>query len=315
MSIPVYIFTGFLESGKTSFIRDTLRDPGFTDNEKTLLIACEDGEEEYDEAFLKETNSVLLQIDDLEEFTTELLDKAAKMQKPDRILLEYNGMWEMQLIQKQFPRNWEIYQIVTTINAETYQVYLNNMGPKIIAHVGASELVVFNRCTPELNEMIRKTNVKAMNPRAYIYLEDNEGNAEDYNEGLPLPYDLEAPVVNIKPDDFGTWYIDALNEPKKYDGLTVKFKAEAHKRKEDPDDRFLAGRFAMVCCADDVSFIGFFAVWPEAAEKIRGENVFAEMTAKIKVEYDPEFHGDAPVLYIQDFQEMVPPEDKLLYFR
>ncbi|MCR4601004.1 MAG: hypothetical protein K5767_04610, partial [Clostridia bacterium] len=112
MSIPVYIFTGFLESGKTSFIRDTLRDPGFTDNEKTLLIACEDGEEEYDEAFLKETNSVLLQIDDPEEFTTELLDKAAKMQKPDRILLEYNGMWEMQLIQKQFPRNWEIYQIV-----------------------------------------------------------------------------------------------------------------------------------------------------------------------------------------------------------
>ena len=132
MTIPVYVFAGFLESGKTSFIRDTLLDPGFTQNEKTLIVCCEEGEEEYDEDFLKETHSVLLQIESKEEFKGAVLKKAAMRVKPDRILVEYNGMWEISLLEQEFPRDWEIYQIVTTINAETYEVYLKNMGQRFI---------------------------------------------------------------------------------------------------------------------------------------------------------------------------------------
>ena len=48
MEIPVYLFTGFLESGKTSFIRDLLNDPNFAEGERTLLFLCEEGEEELD---------------------------------------------------------------------------------------------------------------------------------------------------------------------------------------------------------------------------------------------------------------------------
>ena len=267
-----------------------------------------------DEDFLEETNSALLPIESKEDFKGATLKKAAMEVRPDRIIVEYNGMWEIKLMEQEFPRSWEIYQIVTTINAETYEVYLKNMGPKIIEQVGVSELVVFNRCTPELNEMIRTTNVKAMNPRAIIFLEDRNGNAEDYSEGIPLPFDIDAPVIEISDDDFGTWYVDAMNDPEKYDGKTVKVKVQLHRRPEDADNRFIAGRFAMVCCADDISFIAFYAVMDKASEIVTEES-WANITAVIHTEYDKEFHGDAPILYITEFAPCEPLKDDLVYFR
>lgn len=45
--IPVYLFVGFLESGKTKFIQETFEDPNFDSGDKTLLLICEEGEEEY----------------------------------------------------------------------------------------------------------------------------------------------------------------------------------------------------------------------------------------------------------------------------
>lgn len=314
MIIPVYIFAGFLESGKTQFIKDTLLDPGFTENEKTLIVCCEEGEEEYDEEFLEETNCVLLAIDSKADFNGAKLKKAANEIRPDRILVEYNGMWDITLMEQEFPRNWEIYQVVTTINAETYELYLKNFGPKIIEHVGISELVVFNRCTPELNEMIRSTNVRAMNPRAIIFLEDIYGNAEDYSEGIPLPFDIDAPVIELADEDFGTWYVDAVNDPKKYAGKTISLKAQLHRRATDDANRFIAGRFAMVCCADDISFIAFYCVMDRAAEIVEEEG-WAQMKAVIQTEYDEEFGGESPVLHITDFEPCPPLKDDLIYFR
>lgn len=314
MGIPVYIFNGFLESGKTQFIKDTLLDPGFTENETTLIVACEEGEEEYDEQFLADTHSTLLQIDSKEDFTGVNLKKAAMSAKPDRIVMEYNGMWEISLIEQEFPRDWDLYQIITTVNAETYEVYLKNMGPKIIEHVGVSEMVVFNRCTPELCDYIRSTNVKAMNPRALIFLEDNSGDAQDYNEGLPLPFDIDAPVIEINDEDYGTFYVDAMNEPAKYEGKTVKLLVQLHRRPEDLPNRFAGGRFAMVCCADDISFLAFYCDMKNAKNIIEEEG-WARIEAKMKVEYYPEMRDDGPVLYVTNFQPVDAPEEDLVYFR
>lgn len=314
MGIPVYIFNGFLESGKTQFVKDTLLDPGFTENEKTLLVVCEEGEEEYDEQFLKDTNTVVLYIDSKEDFTGVKLKKASIAEKPDRILMEYNGMWEISLIEQEFPRDWELYQIITTINAETYQVYLKNMGPKIIEHVSVSEMVVFNRCTPELSEYIRTTNVKAMNPRALIFLEDISGEAEDYNEGLPLPYDIDAPVIDIKDEDFGVFYVDAMNEPAKYEGKTVKFLAHLHRRDVDLPNRFAGGRFAMVCCADDISFLAFYCDMKNASSIVE-EKGWARIEAEMKTEYYPEMQDDGPVMYVKSYTPVEAPEEDLVYFR
>ena len=314
MGIPVYIFTGFLESGKTRFVKDTLRDPGFTENEKTLLVVCEDGEEEYDEAFLKDTNCTLLMIDAQEDFQGVELKKAALKEKPDRIVMEYNGMWDVSLIEQEFPRDWELYQVITTINAETYEVYLKNMGPKIIEHVRISEMVVFNRCTPELSEYIRTTNVKAMNPQAYIFLEDINGKAEDYNNGLPLPFDIDAPVIEVKDEDYGVFYIDAMNDPEKYEGKTVSLLLQLHREPEYLTGRFAGGRFAMVCCADDISFLAFYCDMKDAKNIIE-ERGWARVEAEMKTEYYPEMRDDGPVLYIKSFTPVQAPEDELVYFR
>lgn len=313
MSLPVYMFTGFLESGKTKFIKDTLLDPGFTENEITLLISCEEGEEEYDKDFLKQARCKLLQLEDPSDFNQEFLQSAAEKAAPDRIVIEFNGMWDLRMISKEFPKDWDLYQIITTINAETYQVYLANMGSKIMEHVANSELIVFNRCTEELKDFIHTTNIRAMNPRAYIYLEDMDGNAEDFSENEPLPYDLDAPVVEIQPDDFGRFYVDAMNAPEKYDGKTVKIYAQLHKRgEEDPPERFAAGRFSMVCCANDIAFLAFFCDMENGQDRVE-ERSYANLTAKVSNEYVKEFHGDCPVLKVTEFEPADAPEDDLLY--
>lgn len=312
-SIPVYVFVGFLESGKTRFIKDTISDPGFTRNEKTLLIACEDGEEEYDSEFLSRTNCKLLMIDSPDEFTGALLVKAFRKEKPDRVVIEYNGMWDLRILDRELPYNWELYQIINTINAETYEIYLNNMGSKIMEHAAAAELIVFNRCTQELKDYIHTTNIRAMNPRAYIFLEDIYGQAEDFSENEPLPFDLDADVVDIPPDLFGRFYVDAMNAPDRYEGKTVKLYAQLHKRPEDPAERFAAGRFSMVCCADDIAFLAFFADMDGADKKVV-ERDYANITAVVAKEFVKEFQDEVPVLKVTDFEPAKAPEDDLVYF-
>ena len=50
--IPVYLFTGFLEGGKTRIIQESMEDKRFNSGEKTLMIQCEDGIEELEEPFI-----------------------------------------------------------------------------------------------------------------------------------------------------------------------------------------------------------------------------------------------------------------------
>ena len=71
IKVPIYLITGFLESGKTSFLSFTLQQDYFQVEGKTLLILCEEGEEEYDEEALKKSNTVVEVIDSEEELTPE----------------------------------------------------------------------------------------------------------------------------------------------------------------------------------------------------------------------------------------------------
>lgn len=165
-----------------------------------------------------------------------------------------------------FPARWELYQIITTVDATTFEVYSNNIGPQMFEHITTADMVVFNRCTDALKEMLYKKNIKAMNPRAAIYLDDLNGNSEDYSRNMPLPFDIDADIIDIKPEDYGLWYIDATGEPEKYDGKTVRFLAQVYRGKDVPAGSFVPGRFGMVCCADDVTFLGFICRYDRAEE-------------------------------------------------
>ena len=229
----------------------------FTENERTVLLLCEEGIEEYDEKWLLHYGTALVPIESEDRLTPNILKRVEQKYQPDRILVEYNGMWKLEKLMQAFPARWELYQIVTTVDATTFELYSNNIGPMMFEHITTADLVVFNRCTDELKDMLYKKNIKAMNPRAAIYLDDVNGNSEDYARNMPLPFDVDADIIDIQPEDYGLWYIDATGDPMKYDGKTVRFLAQAYVGKDVPAGSFVPGRFGMVCCADDVTFLGF----------------------------------------------------------
>lgn len=313
MEIPVYVFAGFLESGKTQFIREILGDPNFTEDECTLLLICEEGIEEYEDAFLRENNTVSVVVEDESELTPETLTALAQQHKPDRILIEWNGMWPLvDLSSKVLPESMPIYQIVTTICGATWGTYSANMGTRMLDHIANADLVVFNRSSEEDKAAIREKNIRAMNPRATIFFEDADGNTEDYMDGMDLPFDLDAPVIEIRNEDYGIWYVDAMNDPKKYEGKTVRIIGMVHRGKDFPPNVFVPGRFGMVCCADDITFIGFMCKAP-ALLTVQQED-WVSVTAKIKVEYYPQFRADAPMLYATEIRPAEKPDPDLVYF-
>ena len=223
MEIPVYLFTGFMDSGKTSLIRQTLVENDFGEGAKTLLIVCEDGEVEYDEAELDEANTQLVMIENEEDFNGETLRKLQDTYKPDQIFVEYNGTWEMAtFLEADLPKGWILVQSLATVDATTFELYLANMRTMIMEQLFASDVVIFNRCDDETPRGKFRRTVKARNRKAQIAYEKADGTVyEDDMEDLP--YDLNQDVIDITDMDYGIWYLDAMENPKKYEGKKVRF--------------------------------------------------------------------------------------------
>ncbi|WP_087065527.1 TIGR03943 family putative permease subunit [Intestinibacillus massiliensis] len=312
MEVPVYLFAGFLESGKTQFISEVLDDPNFTQDERTVLLVCEEGVTEYDEEMLRRTNTVKIVIESAEGLTKPALAAIAAKYKPDRAMIEWNGMWPIASLQDILPDEWPLYQVVTTICGATWELYSANMGAQMLDHIANADLVVFNRSSEADKEKIRAKNIRAMNPRATIFFEDEDGNPEDYMDGMELPFDLDAPVIEVKNEDYGLWYIDAMNDPEKYEGKTVQVTGMVYKSDGFAPDTFVPGRFGMVCCAEDVTFIGFLCKTPAAAA-LKNE-AWVTVTAEVHSEYYPQFRADGPVLYATAIQPAEKPEPDLVYF-
>ena len=127
MAVPVYLFTGFLESGKTTLICNTLLDEGFNDGEKTLLICCEEGVEAYEAKMLESTYTNIVWVDREEDLTADLLVEFDRLYEPDRVMIEFNGMWSVNhFLEMEMPLDWLLVQILTTIDAKTFTAYMNN---------------------------------------------------------------------------------------------------------------------------------------------------------------------------------------------
>lgn len=312
MDIPVYLFTGFLESGKTSFIRDTLEDRDFINDEKTLLIVCEEGEEEYDEVELAGRKIDVVTVEEQKDLTEEFLKRCEEYYKPVRVIIEYNGMWKLDtLIKEAAPENWTVVQVLSTIDATTYEVYSQNMKSMIMEQIKQSDLIIFNRCTEETKRASYRRGIKAFNRKAQIVFEDVYGNPMPQTDE-DLPYDIHADYIDLQDEDYGTWYIDAMENPKKYVGKTVHMKAVVYKNKTFGSQLFVPGRFAMTCCADDITFIGFVCNYP-GADKLPLK-AWVEVEAEIRCEYRKEYKGKGPVLYAKSVKPTQKAEEDLVYF-
>ena len=310
--IPVYLFRGFLESGKTTFIKNTLEDPYFFNGEKTLLIVCEEGEEEFEPSMLAEKNTVMVTVDEQDELNAAFLEELDKKYNPDRVMIEYNGTWTLgDTLMIVSPDRWMYVQNICLIDASTYQSYMSNMGAMIVEQYRDADLVLFNRCNSETKKSFMRSNVKAVNRRAQIMYEASEDSDFDEDED-DLPFDVNAPVIEIGDDDYGLWYMDAMDNPDKYKGKTVKFKALVYKGPMFPKDTMVPGRHAMTCCADDIAFIGYMC----KGDAVKGfkKQDWVNVTAQVKVEYVPAYKDKGPMLYAQKVEKAEPPKEHLVYF-
>ncbi|MCI8594680.1 MAG: hypothetical protein HFF09_05420 [Oscillospiraceae bacterium] len=309
--IPIYLINGFLDAGKTSFIRPMLEGNDFTQDERTLLLLCEEGEEEYDAQALQYHDVSVVMVEEQEELTGEFLRACKKKYRPTQIVIEWNGMWGMEHIIKELPRDFDLYQIVTLVDAGTFENYAANLGPVMMEKILNTDMVIFNRCTNELKERLRKRNLKMLNRRAEMYLEFGPDHAEPYDSGLP-PFDMSGPVLELDDRDYGVWYVDVMDHPERYEGKSVRFCGMVAKSEQFPKGSFVAGRFAMVCCAEDTTFLGMICKGPEHTELENKD--WVEVTAKVKCEYVELYKGDGPILYTEKVERCLPPKEELVTF-
>lgn len=307
---PVYIINGFLESGKTEFISYTLSQPYFQTRGTTLLILCEEGETEYDEDILKRSRTIVEVVDEEEQMTASNLIELEKKYKPERIIIEYNGVWNFKNLK--LPWHWNVEQQITTIDATTFQNYYTNMRSLLAEMIRKSELIIFNRCdglTDQLSSF--KRNVKAVNPQAEIIFEDKDGEVSQIFEE-DLPYDLKDEKLDLDDYGYGIFYLDAMDNLDRYVDKTIKFKAMVLKPENSNDEYFVPGRMAMTCCADDMAFLGYACKYDKCSELANKD--WVEVTATVHKEFWKDYNGEGPVLHAVSVEPTKKPKDEILNF-
>ena len=310
--IPLYLITGFLDSGKTTLLTDTLNMDYFNDGQRTVLLMCEDGEEEYDQQQLSHRNCRMIPIESQEQLNTAFLQEIDRRYQPERVLVEYNGMWPIQILRDlKLPKTWGLYQAIDVIDGTTFEMYRNNMHSMIIDMVTEADMVLFNRCTPDMPMSGWKRSIRAANRMCEIVFEDDKG--EDLEVEDILPYSLEEPHITLEDPDYGIWYLDIQEHPERYVGKTITYKAQAMTGMRLPKGSFVPGRNAMTCCAEDIRFFGFLCKYDRARSLRKGE--WITVTAEIKWENASVYDGEGVVLYAKSVEKAQRPEDPLVYFR
>ena len=294
VQIPVYVFTGFLDSGKTKFIQETLEDPRFNAGERTLLLVCEEGEEEFDFSSYPHQN-VFLEVVDQQTVTTKQLQALAKKHKIQRVVAELNGMQLIGDIYSRFPEDWAIAQEVMFADATTFLTYNANMRNLVMDKLVGGQMVVFNRLVPGQDTMPLHKLVRAANRRIDILYDYTDGTTAFDDVEDPLPFDINAPVILINDEDYALWYRDVTEEPQKYDGKTVSFKGQVAMLRREKNGMFAPGRFVMTCCEDDIQFCGVPCRY-EKAKELEPRSWIA-LTATIRAEKHTLYQGEVgPIL-------------------
>ena len=292
--IPVYVFTGFLDSGKTKFIQETLEDPRFNAGERTLLLVFEEGEEEYDFSAYPSQN-VYMEVLDQQTISTKELQAMAKKYKAQRVVAELNGMQQVGDLYTRFPDGWVVAQEVMFADATTFMAYNANMRNLMMDKLLGAQMVVFNRLEKGADTMPFHKVARAANRKIDILYDYTDGTTEFDDVEDPLPFDIHAPVIDIQDEDYGLWYRDVTEEPEKYQGKTVRFKAQVAMLRREKNGMFAPGRFVMTCCVDDIQFLGVPCHYPDSATLEPRSWIMVEAT--IDAQKHPLYHGEiGPVL-------------------
>ena len=311
-TIPVYLFVGFLESGKTRFIQETMEDTRFHKGEKTLLLMCEEGEEELNPSRYEGGNVFIEYLEEEEDLPREKLQAFEKQYGFERVVIEYNGMWMLQRLMEQMPDSWQIYQCMMTADANTFVAYNQNMRGLMVDKLQVCELCVLNRANEKVDQQAIHKIIRGVSRRADIAYEYKNGDVVYDDIQDPLPFDLDAPIIEIEDRDFALWYRDASEEPKKYQGKTVRFTGMVCNSKKLPKGTFIPGRFVMTCCVQDITFMGFLCQYPPCESL--PQRSWIRVTAKVDVKFSPVYRGKGPVLQAIHIEPGQAPEEEVATF-
>lgn len=311
MEIPVYLFTGFLESGKTKMVHETLADQRFQEKEKTLVLLCEEGEEEYDPSEYK--GEVFIEIiDSPEKLTTDTLKALLKKHRAERVMVELNGMWMTNAFYEALPDDWFVYQEVMCVDSRTFKAYNANMRSLMFDKLQGASVVFFNRCDDKTDIMSLHSAVRAVSRQIGIIYEYVDGRIEQDNIVDPLPFDIDAPIIEISDKDYAIWYRDMAEDLKKYVGKVIKVKGIVARDEALPENAFAFGRMVMTCCADDTSFHGLVTYGKEKFNYKNGDWVL--LTAEFKKEKTPIYNGVGPVFHVISVEDAEKPENPIATF-
>ncbi len=304
--IPVYLFTGFLDAGKTKFIQETLEDVRFNNGESTLLLLCEEGEEEYEPATFSGHNVFIELIDDQSELTPSNLERLQKKHAVERVVIEYNGMWMLDDLYQNMPDSWLVYQEFMFADSQTFLTYNANMRGLVVDKLKSCEMVVLNRADEKVDKVEIHKIIRAVSRRTNIAYEDKTG--EVYYDDTPeeLPFDINAPVIRIQPEDYAIWYQDISEEPDKYKGKTIQIGGFTMLRDKLPSGSFILGRQLMTCCVDDITFAGMVCTGYDV-DKLKDDQ-WVEITAKISIKHNRVYNKKGPVLGVVSLEAGTPPE-------
>jgi len=310
--IPVYLFTGFLDGGKTTFIQKTLEDARFNAGEKTLLLLCEEGEVEYDPASFAAGNVYLRVIEEMDEMTPDNLDALCRSVNAERVMVEYNGMWPLDALYAALPEDWILAQEMCFSEAATFPQYNANMRSLVYDKLKSCEVVIFNRCDGGMDVMPLHKLVRQANRRCNIAYEYKDGHSEADTTQDPLPFDKNAPVIAVEDRDYALFYSDLMENMADYQGKTVSFLSLCARDDTLPSGAMVGGRHVMTCCADDIQYAGMLCYWPEAATV--GEGKWLRLTGKIAIEHARLYQGKGPVLRVAEAKEASQPEEPVATF-
>lgn len=313
MEIPVYLFTGFLEAGKTSFIQGTLSDPQFFKKrkERTLVILCEEGEETLDPGGFASPDIFVETLDNQRQLNPDKFESLRRKHGATRVLIEYNGMWLLNDLFQALPEEWFVYQEMMFADSSTIAIYNANMRNLVVDKLSTCDLVAFNRCDEDTDIMALHKLVRAVSRRTEIVYERVDGSSKFDDIEDPLPFDVNAPVINVEDRDFALFYRDLSESMPDYDGKTVCFTGMVSIGNELPKDGFIIGRQIMTCCVEDIAFSGLFC--ENGAGKVtRGE--WVRLKAKISVKRTPVYGREGPVLSLIDVTPASAPADPVATF-
>lgn len=312
MMLPVFLFTGFLDAGKTTFLQSMLEDPGFNEGQRTLVILCEDGEEELMPSRFSINNVTIQKVEDQSELTQGNMILWGRKAAASRIMIEYNGMWQMNDLFDRLPENWGIAQETMMVDASTIAAFNANMRQLVVDKLNTAELVIFTRVEPEQDKMELHKLVRGISRGAQIVYDLTDGTSVEDDIEDPLPFDINADIVEIADRDYALFYRDLVDEPGKYEGKTVRYKGLCANNMRMPKDTFLAGRHIMTCCEADIAYCPLVCKW-DRAKSVRHKS-WGIVEGTIHEKFSNIYGKKGPVLTVHSFEPAEQPSEPVATF-